>query len=88
MKEEALIKLSKNDILHSIGLDVNEYSLDIFVRNEITLQLMKKQDKKEVRLKDYLAQMNPSTRYFGVTEKRALVSESINLSHANHIGVF
>jgi hypothetical protein len=88
MKEEALIKLSKNDLLHSIGLDIHEYSLDIFVWNEITLQLMRKQDKKEVRLKDYLAQMNPSTRYFGVTEKRALISEVINLSHANHIGVF
>ncbi len=88
MKEEALIKLSKNDILHSIWLDINKYSLDIFVWNEITLQFMQKQDKKEVRLKDYLPQMNPNTRYFGVTEKRALVSEPINLSHANHIGVF
>lgn len=88
MKEDALIKLSKNDILHSIWLDINKYSLDVFVGNEIILQLMRKQDKKQVRLKDYLPQMKPDNRYYGVTEKRALVSELINLSHANHVGVF
>jgi hypothetical protein len=88
MKEEALIKLSKNDLLHSIGLDINEYSLDIFVWNEITIQLMRKQDKKEVRLNDYLSQMLPSTRYLGVNEKRVLISDPIQLSHANHVGVF
>lgn len=88
MKEETLAKLSQNDLLHSIWLDVNKYTLKIYVANEIVLKFVVKQAKKEVNLEEFLPKMTSGNLYLGVNDRNELVSYPIQLSHANHIGVF
>ena len=47
-----------------------------------------KQAKKEVNLEEFLPKMTLGNLYLGVNDRNELVSYPIQLSHANHIGVF